>query len=406
MKVLRIQRSAAVPGRSSPDHAERSIHRGRRASRCVLRLRTAALRAAVRYGAKARSSVSTIAFVFAPIVAAGSLCGCARDTALTSTPAYTPAGYAAEAASVRGKRVLVQRELYRGWSNALALRNGLAEVVVVPEIGRVMSFSFAGGENVLWEDASLAGRPVNPDAPEWINFGGDKSWPAPEAEWGRYTGRKEWRPPPAFDAAPNDARIDGTEVVLLSPVDPFYGIQVQRRIHLVRDEPRMEITTTYQRVSGAPSKVGIWIITQFEDPVAVFAPGRPNSIFTDGFYIFGDEPWPQLQRRGDLIEITRDRAKPHKMGCDADRLLWIGSNAMCLVSSRREAGREYPDRGASAEVYTNPDPKTYVELELLGPLSLLKPGDEISRTSVYQLLRRTAADPQAEARRVFQGANP
>jgi hypothetical protein len=340
-------------------------------------------------------------WAFAVAIFGGLLCGCNAVDGLSKTPPYQPEGYGQERKSMRGK-TQVTREGYRGWSGALVMRNGQAEVVIVPEIGRVMSFSFAGGENVFWEDMSLAGQAVNPDAPDWINFGGDKSWPAPESEWGRYTKRQGWRPPPAFDAAPNDARLDGNDVVLLSPVDPFYGIQVTRRIQLDRNEPRMEITTTYQRVSGAPSKIGIWVITQFKDPVAVFAPRPASSMFTNGYYIFGDQPWPQLRHDSDLIAATRDTTKPHKMGSDTDRLLWVGSNTMCLVSSRRESHGEYPDRGASAEIYTNRDPKKYVELELLGPLSLMKPGDQISRTSVYRLLPRTRDDAAAEARRVFQ----
>ena len=76
------------------------------------------------------------------------------------------------------------------------------------------------------------------------------------------------------------------------------------------------------------------------------------------------------------------------MGADADRLVWVGRDVICEVSSPRVSGAEYPDRGASAEVYTNPDPKKYVELELLGPLQLLKAGERMERTSYYTLKRR------------------
>jgi hypothetical protein len=82
-------------------------------------------------------------------------------------------------------------------------------------------------------------------------------------------------------------------------------------------------------------------------------------------------------------------------------MLWIGESAMCLVSSPRVPGAEYSDRGASAEVYTNPDPKTSVELETLGPLGLLKSSDRITRTNTYRLHRRTEQDPAADARRML-----
>jgi hypothetical protein len=329
------------------------------------------------------------------------LFGCGGGAGFESArPTYQPPGYAYPA-NIRGaERHGITREDYHGWTNALVMRTEHAEVIVVPEIGRVMSFSLAGGENVFWDDPSLYGKPVNPEAAEWINFGGDKSWPAPEAEWGRYTGRKEWRPPPAFDAAPNDVRVDGRELIMTSPVDPFYRIQITRRINLSRKEPKLAITTTYERVAGEPSKVGVWVITQLKDPVAVFMPRRENSAFAKGFYQFSEEPWTNVVADRDFIHVTRDAAKPHKLGSDADQILWVGAHAMCLVSSPRVSG-EYPDRGASAEVYTNPDPKKYVELETLGPLSLMKRGDKISRVNTYTLFPRTSSNPERDARRVF-----
>ena len=88
----------------------------------------------------------------------------------------------------RNTDVVVQRINYNGWTNCLRIYNSEIEAVIVPDIGRVMSFSLRGGENVFWEDRSLDGQ--DPDWNKgWINFGGDKTWPAPEAEWAKYTKR-------------------------------------------------------------------------------------------------------------------------------------------------------------------------------------------------------------------------
>ena len=327
--------------------------------------------------------------------------GCSGGGFETPRPAYQPPGYTL-GTPVRGAaRHGISREEYYGWTNAMVMRSDNAEVVVVPEIGRVMSFRLAGGENVFWDDPSLYGKPVNPEAAEWINFGGDKSWPAPEADWGRYTGRKEWHPPPAFDAAPVDVRVDGRELILTSPVDPYYGIQVTRRLALARGEPKLTITTTYERVAGAPAKVGVWVISQFKDPVAVYVPLREKSLFSNGFVKFSEGPWTNVVAEGGLLRINRDPAKPHKLGSDGGQLLWVGAQVMCLVTSSRVPGAEYPDQGASVEVYTNPDPKTYVELETLGPLSLMNPGDKITRVNTYQLYPRTTRAPERDARRVL-----
>lgn len=281
----------------------------------------------------------------------------------------------------------VERINYHGWSSALRMRSAETEVVVVPEIGRVMSFRFLDGENVFWEDRSLDGQPGQPNGKEWINFGGDKTWPAPESDWGQHTGRKEWMPPTAFDSLGVESRTNRGGVTHTSPVDPHYGIRTVRQISLYMRN--LSIITTYEKVSGEPFKVGVWTITQFKEPVAVYAPARTSSIFADGYFKFSDEPWPQLQREGRHIKITRDPKAPHKMGSDANQLLWVGEKELCLVSNWGPAGSEYPDRGARAEVYTNPDPKKYVELEMLGPLSLMKPGDRISFHVSYLLDRRS-----------------
>src|SRR6185295_7540758 len=129
------------------------------------------------------------------------------------------------------------------------------------------------------------GKRGDPDGKEWINFGGDKTWPAPEADWGKHTGRKEWMPPAAFDSMPVQARVEGNAVVLTSPVDPHYGIRTIRRVQLFGQQLRID--TTYERVSGEPSKVGVWVITQFKEPVAVVVPVKTGSIFLEGHYKFG-----------------------------------------------------------------------------------------------------------------------
>jgi len=72
------------------------------------------------------------------------------------------------------------------------------------------------------------------------------------------------------------------------------------------------------------------------------------------------------------------------------------------IEKRPSWGAEYPDRGASADVYTNADPKKYVELETLGPLAPMKPGHRISQTNTYRFFRRTPnSRPETEARRLL-----
>jgi hypothetical protein len=312
---------------------------------------------------------------------------------------------AMEAANSVGRTrpgVVIETLSYHGWPNALRLRNEAIEVIAVPEVGRVMSLRFRDGENVFWEDVTLRGKKGDPTGAEWVNFGGDKTWPSPEAGWRIHTRREKWMPPPGFDGMPGEARQEGDAIILTSPVDPFYGVRTSRRITLRGADPVMTIETTYEKVSGATFPVAIWVITQLRDPIAVYLPIPAGSRFPDGHFRFRDTPWPQLTQANGMLKVTRDPRASHKLGSDADRMLWVGESVMCLITTNRVAGAEYPDRGASAEVYTNPNPKTYVELETLGPLVPLTSGQRIRQTNTYTLLLRTETDPDAEARGILQ----
>jgi len=292
---------------------------------------------------------------------------------------------------------------YHGWTEALILANGYAEAVVVPAIGRVMQFRRVGEvDGPFWENRTLDGAHPDPHAKEWINFGGDKTWPAPQADWNVQTGRA-WPPPKAFDSMPASASIDEKRgrITLTSAVDPHYGIRVIRSLTLAEGEVRLSIRTRYEKVEGDPVKTGVWIITQLRDPELAVMPVPGRSIFPEGFNRQSDQAPQGLLRLGNLLVMSRHRLASTKIGNDASALLWIGRRDMMLIEGPRRGGGEFPDQGSSAEIYTNPDPLAYVELELLGPLKTLKKGQSLEFTTRYTLLPRKRSNADEEARAVF-----
>jgi hypothetical protein len=290
---------------------------------------------------------------------------------------------------------------YFGWEHSWAISNGRVEAVVVPAIGRVMQFRFVGKTSPFWEDTALRGKHPDPASSEWGNFGGDKTWPSPQSEWDKITPRG-WPPPVAFDAMPVETSVRREGVVLRSPVDPHFGIRTERIVHLEPDAAVMTITTSYEKVSGNPVEVGVWIITQLEDPVAAFALLPPKSIFPEGYNRQSGDVLPaNLAVHGRLLSLTRDPERASKIGTDSSRLLWVGFSQMLLIESPRIPEARYPDQASSAEIYTNPNPKPYVELETLGPLHLMKPGDRISQTNTYTLFPRQHEDAAADATRIL-----
>ena len=290
---------------------------------------------------------------------------------------------------------------YHGWQDSLVLSNGQVEAVVVPDIGRVMQFHFVGADDVFWENDKLFGKPANPAANEWANFGGDKSWPSPQADWQKMIGRG-WPPPATFDATPLEAHAHGYEVNLVSPVDSAYGIRARRRIRLDAHGPVLTITTTYEKVSGDPVKVGIGVITQLRDPQRAFIKLPPQSKFPDGYVLLNFEKPQDGKVQDGIFSLTRSHENRSQIGNDGSSLLWMNEKYALRIDSPRMDGAEYANQGSSTVIYTNSDPDAYVELETYGPLTTMKVGDKIERTNTYTLSKRSEKDPDVEAKKILK----
>lgn len=299
-----------------------------------------------------------------------------------------------------GREVTVTSVSYHGWPDCYLLSNGSVEAVVVPAIGRVMQLRLAGAaEGTFWENRALYGQLPPLNSSEWINFGGDKCWPAPQSDWPLHLGR-DWPPPVAFDSRPLEAVAGELGVVLTSPVDPGFGIQVTRHVELDAEQPVMRIRTEYRKICGDAVKVGVWSITQMQDPERVFMLLPDQSAFPDGYvYLMPAEP-NELRIDGRLLSLERHPNECTKIGSDATSLAWVGRNCVVRIDAETGPG-EYPDGGCVTEVYTNSDPLPYVELEAMGPLVKLSAGERIERSTVYTIMPRSTPDSEAEARKIF-----
>jgi len=308
--------------------------------------------------------------------------------------AFAHLGFVVASAAVPAVTVATAQN-HRGWTDAIILRNATVAVVVVPSVGRVMQFRFLDdAEGPFWENDKLAGKPMPADP--WKvahgSFGGDKTWPAPQSVW-------NWPPPDVFDTAPLEARVNADRsVTLTSPVSPRLGLRTVRRIVLDPAAPVMRIATTYEKISGDPQPVAVWVIAQLRDPVAVFMPVPATTIFPDGFAGPWKGPENFIRREADWVRFTRNPAGSHKTGNDGSDLVWAGERTLLRLHIPRVAGADYTHNGCSVEVYTNADPVPYVELETLGPLVTLRPGDTATATTAYRLARRTSAPLATDVR--------
>jgi hypothetical protein len=109
----------------------------------------------------------------------------------------------------------------------------------------------------------------------------------------------------------------------------------------------------------------------------------------------------ELLLRDHIVSFKRHCSAYTKIGADGAAMAWVGASSVVRIEVAAEAG-EYPDGGCVTEIYTNPDPFDYVELEALGPLATMRNGDRIGQSVTYTISPRTVDDPHAEAEQALR----
>jgi hypothetical protein len=285
-----------------------------------------------------------------------------------------------QASSVRG--VTITRMEYHGWRESFLLTNGIVEAVVVPSISRIMQFRMAGERGVFWENRALDGVSAH-SGNEWRNFGGDKAWPAPQEDWEPITGRA-WPPPPTFDSASSEASVYSGGLLLTSPVDRDYGVQVYRAITLRPGLPVMDITTRYCKVAGPPVHLAVWVVTQLCNPQRIYALLPESHSVGPGYtQIHGEFP-ADVQKDGRLLSLRRDATHNLKIAMEGNSLVWMNEEYVLSIDAYSAHGAE---NKCTTAIYTNMDPLQYVELESMGQVDKVAVGDTLELSNSYTLAR-------------------
>jgi hypothetical protein len=275
---------------------------------------------------------------------------------------------------------VISPQKYEGWSDAYVLSGQNIEAVIVPSLGRLMDLRRPGEtQGVLWQNPELLGQYGRSNTNTWTNFGGDKTWPAPESVWLK-NAAGQWMPPIIFDQVPLKAQPGPDGLLLTSPIDLRTGVYFTRYFRIFAN--RLEVTTTYYKVTGDPVDISVWVITQLRDPEVVGTYANREAPYYTEF--FG--PTPRVQIEGKLLFWDRKKAIPAKIGTAGRRLVWVGKQRTLTIELQVDReGAPSPDRGSSAELYTSPDAQPYIELETLGPLVKLKNKQSVQTTNIYYL---------------------
>jgi hypothetical protein len=315
---------------------------------------------------------------------------------------------------------------FRGWT-AYRLENGLINLVAVPDIGgRIMAYDL-GPYPFLFVDPDLAGKLYSSEEnmgdgslAAWKNYGGDKTWPAPQG----WDTEEQWPGPP--DAVLDTGRYtleefssDGTQALvrMASPPDKRTGLQITRQFTLFQGSSRVNVDLSFRNTKDKPIRWSIWDVVQLRaerqspsgnwlhDPECfVTTPLNPHSRFAKGFNVmFGQEANPQWQTDpANKLFKAQYLNEIGKVGIDSPAG-WIafsqGSEGYAFVERFGfEPEGEYPDDGVTVECWTVGAGQVanlnyensgiyLMETEILSPLRDIAPGETASFSIEWAVCR-------------------
>ena len=275
----------------------------------------------------------------------------------------------------------IQETQYSGF-DAWRLCDGKTEAIIVPALGRVMSFKTESGQNWLWNATFPNGK--TPDTSAWHNWGGDKTWLSPQANWAKMGAEKGWPPAREWDQNFQSQVLSGGKLKIWGPVSPVTSLRISRVFYHDANGDFV-IEQSVQQEKGAPISAGIWSVTQIdgEELDAVFLARSEKSDYDSGFRqlskaMNGAQPQTVSPT---LLQVIPTLSGDYKIGTDAPRAAIAAvKNGVAFVQRAARPEGNYPDgeagkSGTPVQLFSAGNAKAnYLELEMLSPIFSFKPG--------------------------------
>ena len=130
-------------------------------------------------------------------------------------------------------------------------------------------------------------------------------------------------------------------------------------------------------------------MTQVDSPDAAMLPLTPGTRFPLGFHELSVRPVGSTSVSRGAVEMLRDVKTPYKLGSASPEgyAAMRKNGARMIVEADYNAHARYPDNDCAQEIYSNPNPLRYMELELLGPLRMMPPRAENELVTRWRLER-------------------
>ena len=289
--------------------------------------------------------------------------------------------------------ICVEKRAYRGWPNAWFLSNDSVELIVLADVGpRIVHYGLRNKENQFHEFNDQAGLIGGND---FRLYGGHRLWVWPEVERTYYP-----------DNAPVEIKTMPAGAIFTAPIESNSpGTHLRRIISVSLSEQGSGVTLAHSITnhSAAPTELAPWAptvlrpggraILPFPQRHAMdkqhFQSVSPLTLwsftdFTDSRWIIGSDFLQLQQQQKPTGRFPEQMSGLFNLGGWG---AYISGNTVFLKRAAIVANAEYPDFGCNFEVFTNSE---FLELETLGPVVTLQPGESTYHSEHWHLFEISA----------------
>jgi hypothetical protein len=290
---------------------------------------------------------------------------------------------------------------YAGYSNCPYIENDKTRVVLGPHMGgRVLEYAYRG-ENVLMLDPRQNGWTYTPGERQRLGPSGGRFDVGPE--------HTQTRHPDLWFGAWT-AEVTGENTAKMTSVaDKASGLQLEREFVLAPDSTQLACTQTIHNISNREIKCCHWSRTFGLGHGICVVPLSSYSRFPRKYIMYGPGPAmnfmpedPHIRVDDDFLVIDDIPERP-KLGLDTYEgwFAYLETNDLMLVKQYAT----YPDRvynemaGITLSLWYMRD--FVCELEPIGPMEILAPGESVNFTENWTILEfpfpelRDQVDPHA-----------
>ena len=287
-------------------------------------------------------------------------------------------------------RVRAEEVEYQKWKRAFKISNDTVQLIVLTEVGpRILFFGFRGEDNEFHEIPEHSGKGGDQT---FRVYGGHRLWVSPEVARTYYP-----------DNLPVSVKRQDDAFVFTAPPEsahPGTNLQKEIEIKLAETGAGVAVTHRIRNLGGEPTEIAPWALSVMAGdgkailPLPPRAPMSTDRLLPEGvlaLWCYTDLADPRWRIGTKYLQLHQASNSASKFN---EQMIGIFSpfgwgayfrrGHLFVKKAHVEKGAKYPDFGCNFEIYTD---EHSLELETLGPLQNLTPGETAEHTEHWWLFK-------------------